>query len=193
MATNPRPKKSAPSPRRMAALGWLAIWVVMACGTQSPSLLFSEGVPGDLRELGREVWGEFLAVFPDRAGCIGQVTLVGDWALEGSRAYYLPEGARVVLAIPGTAARLRHSLVHELAHHVEHACADHAELRAAFLDAQGLAPDTPWFGGPSWEETPSEQYAEAVVRLVLSRPVIFYRLDLAREAVEAVREWGGGG
>ena len=175
------------------AVGWLAIWLVMACGTQSPSLVFSEGAPADLRELGREVWDEFLAVFPDRAGCIGQVTLAGDWALEGSRAYYLPEGARVVLAIPGTAAHLRHSLAHELAHHLEHACADHAELRAAFLRAQGLAPDTPWFGGPSWEETPSEQYAEAVVRLVLSRPVTFYRLDLAPEAVEAVREWGGGG
>ena len=76
-------------------------------------------------------------MFPDRAGCIGEVTLVGDWALEGSRAYYLPEGARVVLAIPGTAAHLRHSLAHELAHHVEHACADHAELRAAFPERPG--------------------------------------------------------
>lgn len=179
--------------RHMSAVGWLAVSVMMACGSSSPSLVFTEGAPADLQELGREVWEEVLAVFPAQAGCIGRVVLEGDWNLEGSGGYYLPDRAKVVLAIPGKAAHLRHSLVHELAHHLEHACADHADLRVEFLRAQGAPPDSPWFEGPSWEETPSEQYAEAVVRLVLRRPAIYYRLELAPQAVETVREWGGGG
>ena len=163
-----------------------------SCGTATPSLVFAEGTPADLQELGLQVWEEFIAVFPNQAGCIGEVTMEGDWILEGSRAYYLPEDARVVLEIPATAPHLRHSMIHELAHHVEHACADHVELREDFLEAQKLPPDTPWFDGPSWEETPSEQYAEAAVRLVLSRPVMNYRISVTAEAVETVRKWGGG-
>lgn len=154
-------------------------------------MVFSEDTPRDLQELGLEVWGEFLAAFPNQVGCIGQVTLEGDWTLEGSRAYYLPDDAKVVVEIPATAAHLRHSLIHELAHHVEHVCPDHADLRASFLEAQNLPPGTSWFEGPSWEETPSEQYAEAVVRLVLVRPVVNYRLSLTPEAIEAVKQWGG--
>ena len=175
----------------LSVLWWVAVTMAVACGTPSPSLVFAEGTPADLQELGQEVWGEFLAVFPNQAQCIGEVTLEGDWTLEGSRAYYLPDSAKVGLKIPGTAAHLRHSLVHELAHHLEHACPDHGELRAAFLKAQNLPPGTPWFEGPSWEATPSEQYAEAVVRLVLSRPVKYYRLVLTPEAIGTVLDWGG--
>lgn len=174
------------------ALGWLALVFAVSCGTATPSLVFPEDTPSDLQQLGMEVWDDFLSVFPNQVGCIGEVTLEGDWTLEGSRAYYLPDDAKVVLEIPATAPHLRHSLIHELAHHVEHACSDHAHLRSDFLKAQNLPPDTPWFDGPSWEEIPSEQYAEAVVRLVLIRPVMNYRLSLTPEAIEAVRVWGGG-
>ena len=174
----------------------VASWLIVslaACGTPSPMLAFAEGTPSDLQELGRAVWDDFLAAFPDQADCVGEVILEGDRTLAGSGAYYLPDNARVVLAIPGTAAHLRHSLIHELAHHLEHACADHADLRADFLREQGLSPDTPWFEGPSWEETPSEQYAEAAVRVVMGRPVKNYRLTIAPGAMEVVRKWGGGG
>lgn len=191
-----------PTPRRLTvgksrlfrpvALCWLAVVFTVGCGTPPASLVFAEGTPPDLQELGLQVWEEFIAVFPNQAGCIGEVTMEGDWTLEGSRAYYLPDDARVVLEIPATAPHLRHSMIHELAHHIEHVCADHIQLRGAFLEAQDLPPDTPWFDGPSWEETPSEQYAEAVVRLLLSRPVMHYRLSVTAEAVEAVRKWGGG-
>lgn len=166
--------------------------MVPSCGPPSPSLTFAEGTPSDLQALSRDVWEDFLAVFPDRSECMGEVTLEGDWTLEGSRGFYLPGEARVVLKIPGTAGHLRHSLVHELAHHIEHACPDHAELRVAFLAAQNLAAETSWFEGPSWEETPSEQYAETVVRLVLDRPAWHYRIPLSTEAVATVRDWGGG-
>ena len=176
---------------RLLALG-LTLALVSSCGTPSPSLTFAEGTPTDLRTLGQDVWEEFLAVFPNQSDCTGEVTLEGDWNLEGSRGFYLPDETRVVLKVPATAGHLRHSLVHELAHHLEHACSDHAELRVAFLAAQDLPADTPWFEGPSWEETPSEQYAETVVRLVLDRPVFNYRLPLTPEAVATVREWGGG-
>lgn len=176
---------------RLLAVG-LALALIPSCGTPSASLEFPEGTPADLQTLSQDVWEEFLAVFPNQSDCMGDVTLEGDWNLEGSRAFYLPQQAKVVLKIPATAGHLRHSLVHELAHHVEHACPDHAQLRAAFLAAQNLSADTPWFEGPSWEETPSEQYAETVVRLVLDRPVWNYRLPLTPEAVATVRDWGGG-
>jgi hypothetical protein len=177
---------------RIAAVG-VAVMMIAACGSSSPTLDFAEDTPLDLQELSREVWGEFLAVFPNQAGCIGGLTVEGDWTLEGSKAYYLQDEAKVVLEVPATAAHLRHSLLHEFAHHVEHACPDHVQMRDAFLEAQDLPTGTPWFEGPSWEETPSEQYAEAAVRLVLSRPVINYRLSLSSEAIEVVRVWGGGG
>ena len=176
---------------RLLALG-LTLALIPSCGEPSPSLAFPEGTPSDLQNLSQDVWEEFLAVFPNQSDCMGEVTLEGDWNLEGSRGFYLPEQTRVVLKIPATAGHLRHSLVHELAHHLEHACPDHAELRVAFLAAQNLAGDTPWFEGLSWEETPSEQYAETAVRLVLDRPVWNYRLPLTSEAVETVRDWGGG-
>lgn len=184
-------RKKSPNCGQLA-LGWLALVFAVSCGTATPSLVFPEDTPSDLQQLGLEVWDDFLSVFPNQVGCIGEVTLEGDWTLEGSRAYYLPDDAKVVLEIPATAPHLRHSLIHELAHHVEHACSDHAHLRSDFLEAQNLPPDTPWFDGPSWEEIPSEQYAEAVVRLVLIRPVMNYRLSLTPEAIEAVRVWGGG-
>ena len=192
MSTHQRLTRKNAGPFRLVVLCWLAGAFMAACGSSSPALLFARDTPSDLRVLGREVWDEFLGAFPNQAGCIGEVTLEGDWTLEGSRAYYLPEDARVVLDIPATAPHLRHSLIHELAHHVEHVCADHAELREAFLEAQQLPPGTAWFEGPTWEETPSEQYAEAVVRLILSRPVMNYRISLTSEAIETVRKWGGG-
>jgi len=156
-------------------------------------LVFPDDTPADLQTLGLEVWNEFTPVFPNQSSCIGRVTLRGDWNLDGSRALYLPGERTIVVRIPATAAHLRHSLIHELAHHMEHVCPDHSELRMEFLEAQGLGSDTPWFDGPSWEETPSEQYAEAVVRLVLGRPVINYRIPLGSEAVEVVEKWGGAG
>ncbi len=160
------------------------------CG-QAPSLVFPDDTPADLQALGLEVWEEFRGVFPNQSGCIGRVTVRGDWALEGSRAFYLPRERSITLKIPATAAHLRHSLIHELAHHLEHVCSDHTLMRKDFLEAQGHAPDAQWFEGPSWGETPSEQYAEAVVRLVLGRPVINYRIALQSEATDVVRKWGG--
>lgn len=191
VSTSQRLTQGKSGPFRLLAVG-LALALIPSCGTPSPSLEFPEGTPADLQTLSQDVWEEFLAVFPNQSDCMGVVTLEGDWNLEGSRAFYLPQQARVVLKIPATAGHLRHSLVHELAHHVEHACPDHAQLRTAFLAAQNLPADTPWFEGPSWEETPSEQYAETVVRLVLDRPVWNYRLPLTPEAVATVRDWGGG-
>ena len=185
-------------PPRIPGRRWfwlLGLWVLAGlwgCG-QDPSLVFGDDTPADLRDLGLGVWEEFTEVFPDQSDCIGEVRLEGDWDLAGARAFYLPEERTIVLRIPATAAHLRHSLIHELAHHLEHWCSDHSSLRADFLEAQGLSSDTSWFVGPSWEETPSEQFAEAVVRLVLGRPVMNYRISLRPEAIEVVKEWGGAG
>lgn len=192
MPTDQRLTTKKPGPIRRLVLRCLALMIAAACGSAPPSMEFVEDTPSDLQELSLETWDRFISVFPEQMDCIGRVTVEGDWTLQGSRAYYLPEDARVVLDIPATAPHLSHSLIHELAHHIEHVCPGHVDMREGFLEAQGLPPDTPWFEGPSWEETPSEQYAEAVVRLVLSRPVMNYRIPITSEAVETVRQWGGG-
>ena len=107
-------------------------------------------------------------------------------------AEYRPATATLVVRVPGTPATLRSELLHEFAHHVEFVCADHELLRPGFLATQGFAPDTPWFGGATWESTPSEQYAEAVVELVEGRRTHLGGIILSDAAVAAVADWGSG-
>ena len=133
-----------------------------------PVLLHDDSVPADLRQLADETWQDFLAAFPARWGCIPPPTLHAAWELE-TRAVYEPGTMTLSVRVPGTPATLRSELLHEFAHHVEFACEDHRNLRPAFLEAQGFDPDAAWFDGDTWETTPSEQYAEAVVELIEGR------------------------
>ena len=105
------------------------------------------------------------------------------------RARYNPQTATIDVEVPATAALLEGALIHELAHHMEFQCAAHTDLRPAFLSAQNLQPDTPWFEGVSWAETPSEQYAEAVVILVLGRRQLPTEADVSPIAVQALADW----
>jgi hypothetical protein len=96
-----------------------------------------------------------------------------------------------VLRIPGTAPNLRHDLVHEFAHHLEFACPAQRDVRGPFLAAQGLASGTAWFAGSEWDRIPSEQFAEAVVEVVLG-PVPARRVVLRPAALAVVRRWLAG-
>ncbi|GMQ84567.1 MAG: hypothetical protein BMS9Abin07_0131 [Acidimicrobiia bacterium] len=156
-----------------------------------PALRFDETVPDDLRTLATGTWQDFLTAHRGRQDCFPPVALSAAWELD-DRAEYRPGSATVLIRVPGTAANLRRGLIHEFAHHVEFTCPEHAELRPEFLAAQGFPASTDWFGGDGWETTPSEQYAEATVEVVLGRRAHHGGIVISDEAVAIVRRWGSG-
>jgi hypothetical protein len=168
-----------------------SIAVVEAGSRRRPDLRFADGVPQDVQALARATWERFTNAVPARWDCLAPVTLDEAWELE-DRAAYDPDLRVVTLRIPGTAPNLEATLVHEFAHHLDFSCSDRAGVHARFLAAQGLSADTPWFAGGTWEQTPSEQFAEAMVVLVLGRGSPPPRIMVTPRAVVAIRAWGRG-
>ena len=154
-------------------------------------LRYDDTVPDDLRALADEAWADFLGALPGRQDCISEPTLSAEWELE-TRAEYQPDTAVVTVRVPGTPATLRSELLHEFAHHLEFTCPDQQQMRQTFLVAQDFAADTSWFDGDSWEATPSEQYAEAVVELIEGRRTHQGGIQLTDDAIDVVRVWGRG-
>lgn len=113
------------------------------------------------------------------------------------RAFYSPQTATITVRVPERASILKGALVHEWAHHVEFQCDAHAELRRAFIAAQGMPVNTPWRleGGSvnilssDWANIPSEQYAEATIVLVLGKRPIETSIPITEDSVNVIREW----
>jgi hypothetical protein len=154
------------------------------------AVVFDADVPGDVRALARTTWERFVSAFPARVECLPPVIVVATRELE-HRAGYDPGRQVVRIRIPGTAPNLSASLIHEFAHHLEFTCPEHRTLRGPFLAAQGLPPNASWFEGPSWEQVPSEQFAEAVVEAVLGERHAHARIPISDAAILAIRTWGG--
>lgn len=178
---------------RFTAAIAVAALVAVACTSapEHPKVRFDDGVPPDLAELASETWDAFTEVFRARWSCIPDVTVGGAWQL-GSRAAYHPDEAKVEVRVPATAAQLATALVHEFAHHVEFTCPEHADLRPAFLRAQGLPADADWFDGSVWETTPSELYAEATIEVVLGSRTIHRSVPISQAARDVIAAWAGG-
>jgi hypothetical protein len=156
-------------------------------GPDRPVLHFADPAPDDLRELATRTWARFLDSVPARWDCLSDVTLQGAWTFR-VRASYDPDRGVVTLRIPGTAPNLAASMVHEFAHHLEFSCPGQREFRSAFMQSQGIPPGTRWRGGPEWSAIPSEQYAQAMIRLVLGpqpNPLVAIR----PAALAALRAW----
>lgn len=167
---------------------------------------FSEDTPADVQQLVLDYWPQIWLALPGWKECAGRITVAGDWGKAGElgsskRGRYL-DGV-IYLSIPATAARLEHALLHELGHHIDASCPDLDLLRTQFLASQGFAEETEWFAGvleekdrtdhysqTRWEDLPTEQFAEAVVRVVRGRPDIYYDMTIRPEALELVAEWG---
>ncbi len=169
----------------------VAVLTLAACAAGPPSLEFADGTPDDVRRLAAETFTVVSDAFPAHHDCLGGVTVATERELEG-RAAYLPETGTVVLRIPATAAQLRRSLVHELGHHLEHACDGHVALRPRFLEARGFV-DQPWFEGTTWEDTPSEQWASAVVEYVLGDRDPRSGVFLSPDILDMVEDWATDG
>ncbi len=168
-----------------------AVLAIAACGDAVPELNHDSTVPDDLRELADATWNDFLDAFPARSECMPAPTLHAAWELP-TRAKYEPATATIAVRVPGTPATLRSELIHEFAHHLEFSCDAHADLRPGFLAAQGFEPATAWFDGDSWETTPSEQYAEAVVELIEGRRTHLGGIVISDAAIAVIAEWGSG-
>ncbi|HKX76043.1 MAG TPA: hypothetical protein VJR05_11725 [Acidimicrobiia bacterium] len=176
----------------MKCLPVVSLALLISCGAAQPALSFGESVPEDVRQLTTQAFADFLEAFPGQADCVGTVMLTTEPYLGGDRGRYDPEGPLVALLTPGTAARLRHTFIHELAHHLEFACPGQVELRGPFLSAQGFSDHRDWFEGDSWQQTPSEHFAEAVVEVVEGRRGVRYGITLSEEALQLVQTWGQG-
>jgi hypothetical protein len=176
--------------RRLAAL--LLLFALATPGGIPPpvDLSVTGDSPADLRALVAETWDWFVEAFPARRSCIAPVTVRGAWELD-DRASYDPGRRLVTVRIPGTAPNLSASLVHEFAHHMEFTCPEQRDVRVAFLSAQELPPSASWFQGASWESIPSEQFAEAVVQVVLGRPA-HPAVLIHPGSIALLRAWGRG-
>jgi hypothetical protein len=159
---------------------------------EPPEVRFTDDTPADVRALARRTWDLFAETFPTRWECLEPVTVHGAWEL-ADRGSYDAAAATVSLRIPGTAPNLEATLVHEFAHHLEATCPEHVRLRASFLRTQGLAPDTPWFGGRAWPAIPSERLAEAMTVAVLERRPWHLAVHVDPAVVEQIRRWGEDG
>lgn len=163
-------------------LGLLAL----ACSRGGPTL--ADDMPEDLVAVVESSLARVDEALPPHLECLDGLVVSHAWELE-DRAEYRSTNRQVVLRVPGTAPDLEFSLVHEIAHHLEFVCPSQLELRPAFLAAQGLAADTAWFEGDSWEATPSEMFATAVAEYVTGRLEENRPIALSPETKSLVAEW----
>jgi hypothetical protein len=168
------------------ALGGVA-WNATVDG--GPHLLIGESVAGDFAALAQSTFDRFVDAAPALEDCVGTLRLEAADELDDLARY--DASRRVIhVRVPATAPSLEESLVHEFAHHVERVCPSHVDLRVGFLAAQRRAPGTEWFGDVPWIERPSEQFAEAVVEVVLgSRSRNQLQLRLTPDAIRLTADW----
>lgn len=182
--------------RHRVLSGLVVVVALLVSGTVwaaglGPRMLVPQGVPDDVSAIVDRTWPAFLEAFPARHECIGDVTLLLVFDVEGGAASYRPGEATIRIEIPTTPERFEESLAHELGHHLEHRCRVVDEIGAEFLAAQGIDADVVWFDRDPWFESPTEHFAESVVQVVLGeRRIHADRITLRPEAIATVRQWG---
>ena len=161
-----------------------------------PRLIIDASVDQDFAAVIQETWARFMHVFVARRDCFGDVRVKADYYLP-DRAKYDPRTATVSVRVPERASILKGALVHELAHHVEFQCAAQTEMRAAFVEAQGLPANAPWrledgstnILASDWANLPSEQYAETAIVLVLGKRPVSTNAPITSEGIVVVKAW----
>jgi hypothetical protein len=152
-----------------------------------PVVRMRQRVPAEVEQEVRATTADFVAVFAARRGCIGGAELQLVREVDDGDARYVAAENLIEIEIPTSPRRFRDSLVHELAHHVDHACPDADTLRTDVMTATGA---TDWTGQERWEQRPSELWAEAVVEIVLGERVRSARsIPLDDGVVDAARRW----
>lgn len=175
----------------LAIVGLIGVITVRAVRPDPKArIIVMQDVPDDVLAEMNTTWGRFIDRFADRRTCFADVTVVLVDRVEGGDARYVGDEALIEIQIPTTPARFRESLTHELAHHVERTCDEFDDLRTT-LHPQFGGPDRPWNGGETWEETPSELWAEAVVALVNGERLLHADdMPIDEDAIDQIAEWG---
>lgn len=146
-----------------------------------------QGVPAAVEQEVRATVAAFVTVFEARRGCVGGAELELVRELDEGDARYVGAEDLIEIEIPTSPRRFRESLVHELAHHVDHSCPDAQELRSDVMRVVGA---NDWDGQERWEQRPSELWAETVVEIVLGERVRFERsVPLDDRVVDVARRW----
>lgn len=177
---------------------FVIIWYLGAYPRHQPTprLIIDASVDEDFAAVIQETWVQFLFVFAARRDCFGDVLVKADYDLT-DRAKYDPQTATVSVRVPERASILKGALVHEWAHHVEFQCEAHTEMRAAFIEAQGMPANTPWrledgttnILSSDWASIPSEQYAETTIVVVLGERPVSTKAPITAEGMEVIRAW----
>lgn len=175
--------------RRFIRVVALVAILLAACGG---GWVVTEDIPSDLEELVAGTMERIEQALPAQVDCLRDLTVAHAWELD-DRAEYRAATGTVVLRVPATAPDLEFSLAHEVGHHLELTCPSQADLRPAFLAAQGQDGNRPWFEGNSWETTPSEQFATAIGHLVTGQPDPMRNVGVTEEALDVVHRWARDG
>ena len=173
----------------MTVLVAAASLAVAGFGTATPQLSVAPGTPEDVAELAAATFDRFIEAAPAVRNCIERIRLVSAWHLD-DRGSYDAETFTVTIRIPGTAPRMAATMVHELAHHVDHVCLPDG-VRTTFRRMQGLAETLPGTRS-SWAEVLAEQFAEAMVEVVMGRRVPTLGVKISPEAAALVGRWARG-
>lgn len=157
---------------------------------QRAQLTAEQDLPADVRTEVDQTWERFTEVFGKQRRCMDDVRLLLVTGLAEGDARYVIDEQRIEIKIPTSPRRFRESLVHELAHHLEHTCGRFSALQSDFLAIEEVT--EPWAAGDTWETTPSELWAETVVLVVNGERVRHERtMTLPAGAEELVRAWTG--
>lgn len=147
-----------------------------------------QDVPTDVAVIVNEVWRDVGDRLPWAAECMLPVEVFLTRNVPDGAARYRADEQLIEIEIPTSPARFRESLVHELGHHIDATCDDLEGLRMSFLTAQGFDASQRWDDGDTWEGTPHEHFAEAIVVIVNGDRLLHAeRLTLVPNAVDLVK------
>lgn len=157
-----------------------------ACGNAG-RIRTVQDVPRDVERIVDQVWADLTLELAWAADCMLPVELFLTRSVDDGAARYRAEEQVIDIEIPTSPRRFRESLAHELGHHIDASCSGLEARREAFLDAQGFDPDAAWDRGATWETTPAEHFAEAVVVIVNGERHLHDGVVISSSAIDIVR------
>ena len=134
----------------------------------------------------------FKSALASRVDCMGSGSVVFE-SIPGRMGEYRTTEAVVVVNPDRDIETMAATVYHEMAHHLMMMCRVHrdSDFTAAFFAAQDISLGRGWFDDSAgWAATPAEQFADAVVLIVLGSTD--GRIQISPEAIEAVRSWIAG-
>lgn len=162
-------------------------WLLMLTACTPQPIVMAAGVPTDTVESISAAWNSFSAALPNVSQCMPEVRLVVDAVASSGDAEYLYNTQEIRMTPSDEPAES--TIIHELAHHADATCGMPTDERAAFLAAQGFPPEAAWDCGETWEMTPAEHFAEAVVMVVTGTQPSESIIELSAESLDLIRNW----